>query len=112
MIDTQIRAIYNCQNKILWKAYVDNDTYGWYYAESRVYLIRNMKTDVLSIVAASNPSEALEKVLTDGIKDRGCYNCRHKNAHSALKRNGNVPMCCIHCMYADDLHDKWEKKLN
>lgn len=63
MLDDKVKAIWNCRNNIVWLGFMDNDTYGYYYAESRIYLIRNMKTDVLSIVTASNPNEALEKLL-------------------------------------------------
>ena len=63
MLDSNIKSVWNCKNNIMWLAFKDNDTYGYYYAESRIYLIRNMKTDVLSIVIASNPEEALTKLL-------------------------------------------------
>ena len=63
MLDDKVKAIWIWRKNIVWLAFKDNDTYGYYYAENRIYLIRNMKTDVISIVTASNPQEALEKLL-------------------------------------------------
>lgn len=63
MLDDNIRSIWNNRNSVLWCAFENNDTYGYYYAENRIYLIRNMKTDALSIVTASNPKDALSVVI-------------------------------------------------
>lgn len=68
MLDQNIRVIANTKNNIIWNAYEDNNTYGWYYAESRIYLLRSMKTDVMSIVSAGDPKEALTKVLAENCK--------------------------------------------
>lgn len=39
---------------------------------------------------------------------KSCNTCIHKKCHDEMTENGNVPMCCIHCKWAEDLHDKWK----
>lgn len=64
MLDNYVRAVHKVRNSVIWKSYGENSDYGYYYAESRIYLVRNMKKDILTIVVAESPSEALQKVLT------------------------------------------------
>lgn len=68
MLDDNIRAVYNSSNRIVWLAFRNNDNaknYGYYYAESGVYLIRNMKTNMLYVVSALSPESAIEKILQE-----------------------------------------------
>lgn len=37
-----------------------------------------------------------------------CNTCTNKKTHDALTENGNVPICCLHCKWAEDLIDKWK----
>ncbi len=63
MLDNNLKSIWNCRNNIMWFPFTNNAIYEYYYAEDKTYLIRNMKTDILSIVVASNPYDALAKLL-------------------------------------------------
>ena len=68
MIDKQIRTIFKAKNSIVWQGIDGNNVYGYYYAEERIYLVRNMITDMISIVSARSPKEAFEKVELDHLK--------------------------------------------
>lgn len=65
MVDDNIRAVYNSSNRITWLAFRNNNDYIYYYAESGVYLVRNMKTNMLYTVSAFSPESALEKILQE-----------------------------------------------
>lgn len=65
MLDDNIRAVYNSSNKIAWLEFRNNKDYIYYYAESGVYLVRNMKTNMLYTVSALSPESALEKILQE-----------------------------------------------
>lgn len=65
MLDNNIRAVYNSSNKIAWLEFRNNKDYIYYYAESGVYLVRNMKTNMLYTVSALSPESALEKILQE-----------------------------------------------
>ncbi len=65
MLDDNIRAVYNSSNRITWLAFRNNNDYIYYYAESGVYLVRNMKTNMLYTVSAFGPESALEKILQE-----------------------------------------------
>ena len=65
MVDDNIRAVYNSSNKIAWLEFRNNKDYIYYYAESGVYLVRNMKTNMLYTVSALSPESALEKILQE-----------------------------------------------
>ena len=38
---------------------------------------------------------------------KSCNTCVHKKTHDKFTENGNVPMCCVHCKWAEELQDKW-----
>lgn len=65
MVDDNIRAVYNSSNRITWLAFRNNNDYIYYYAESGIYLVRNMKTNMLYTVSAFSPESALEKILQE-----------------------------------------------
>lgn len=65
MLDDNIRAVYNNSNRIAWLEFRNNKDYIYYYAESGVYLVRNMKTNMLYTVSAFSPENAIEKILQE-----------------------------------------------
>lgn len=46
--------------------------------------------------------------LSESENQKSCNTCTNKKTHDALTENGNVPMCCLHCKWAEDLIDKWK----
>lgn len=65
MLDDNIRAVYNSSNRIAWLTFRNNNDYIYYYAESGIYLVRNMKTNMLYTVSAFSPESAIEKILQE-----------------------------------------------
>lgn len=95
MLDDNIRAVYNSSNRIAWLAFRNNDNaknYGYYYAESGVYLIRNMKTNMLYIVSALSPESAIEKLLEE--------------AESSYKKGFTAGMKAACSLILDELKDQ------
>lgn len=46
--------------------------------------------------------------LSESENQKSCNTCTNKKTHDALTENGNVPMCCLHCKWAEDLYDDWQ----
>lgn len=63
MTDETIRACFHIIHGVLWREFVYDRRYQWYYAEKRLYLIRDSYTDAVWFISASNPMEALFEVF-------------------------------------------------
>ena len=61
--DDEIRACFRAIHRVLWRDFVIEDRYQWYYAENCTYLIQDKWTDAVWCVFASSPMEALYVVL-------------------------------------------------
>ena len=68
LIDDFIQKLFIMQEDILWRNYKGNTNYIWYYAENRIYLIKNVETNIISVVESNNSKEALYKVIGLKIK--------------------------------------------
>lgn len=68
LIDVFIQKLFIMQENILWRNYKGNTNYIWYYAENRIYLIKNVETNIISVVQSNNYKEALYKVVGLKIK--------------------------------------------
>lgn len=62
-IDNTIRNLFSDVNGLLWRA-SEIKQYETYYAEEEIYLVKNTKTSVVSLVTAKSPMEAVKKVCT------------------------------------------------
>ena len=63
MCDAFIQNGFRLLDTVLWRDYKKDTQYEWYYVERRLYLIRSKTTGAIWNVHASNPEDALQKVL-------------------------------------------------
>ena len=63
MCDAFIQNGFRLLDTVLWRDCEKDTQYEWYYVERRLYLIRSKTTGAIWNVHASNPEDALQKVL-------------------------------------------------
>lgn len=51
-------------SNIYLRPYLRNERFSWYYAEDKLYMIFDSKTEATCIIEAENPNAALKKVLS------------------------------------------------
>ena len=61
-VDDMIQKASDGLKKVIWREYEDNPDYVWYYAEDRLYVIRN-KNNQYAFIKAGSPQQALNKML-------------------------------------------------
>ena len=65
MIDEYLHKIFKNRKSIRWRDFheagIEESYYDWYYAERRLYVIRDRLTEQLWFVEAGGPAEAYEE---------------------------------------------------
>ena len=64
-IDARIHAVWKAFSTgyIIWRDYPDGE-YSWYYAENKLYVVRNNRTGAYVFTEARSPAAALENLLS------------------------------------------------
>lgn len=63
MIDRKIQEVSEfLESGALWRSFVDEPYFSYYYAEDRLYLIKDNMTDCIWFVEEGSPAKALQVV--------------------------------------------------
>ena len=79
MADEQIHAVYKAfKSDIRWHDFrevgAEEDYYDWYYAENRLYIIRDRLTEQYYFVEAKSPAEALQ-IMNEHFHEATDFGC-------------------------------------